>query len=206
MVSFWVFVLAVSMLLYVLLDGFDLGVGILFGLTRDEARRHTMMSAVAPIWDGNETWLVVSGVILWGAFPIVYARPELIHSILGPSLIVPGDCAVAPLDAAVIDHAVSPLQSSDVAIGEPKRSRTMRKVSRLSVRTTFLWLLLSLLVGFGALLAGRALTAQAPAAQTKATAAIPSASTGRRFALWNAPPPCGSASTPGRTTPTWPAA
>ena len=73
MVMFWVAILAVSILLYVLLDGFDLGVGILFGLTRDEARRHAMLSAVAPIWDGNETWLVVAGVILWGAFPVVYA-------------------------------------------------------------------------------------------------------------------------------------
>ncbi len=73
MVMFWVSLLAISILLYVLLDGFDLGIGILFGLTRDETRRRTMMSAVAPIWDGNETWLVVSGVILWGAFPLVYA-------------------------------------------------------------------------------------------------------------------------------------
>jgi cytochrome bd ubiquinol oxidase subunit II len=73
MVLFWVFVLAVSILLYVLLDGFDLGVGILFGLTRSESRRRGMMAAVAPMWDGNETWLVVAGVVLWGAFPIVYA-------------------------------------------------------------------------------------------------------------------------------------
>jgi cytochrome bd ubiquinol oxidase subunit II len=73
MVMFWVFVLGLSTLLYVLLDGFDLGIGILFGLTRDEARRRAMMGAVAPIWDGNETWLVVSGVVLWGAFPLVYS-------------------------------------------------------------------------------------------------------------------------------------
>jgi cytochrome d ubiquinol oxidase subunit II len=73
MVTFWVSVLAVSVLLYVLLDGFDLGIGILFGLTRDEARRVAMMGAVAPVWDGNETWLVATGVVLWGAFPIVYA-------------------------------------------------------------------------------------------------------------------------------------
>jgi cytochrome bd ubiquinol oxidase subunit II len=72
-VMFWVAILAVSILLYVLLDGFDLGVGILFGLTRNEERRRAMLSAVAPMWDGNETWLVVAGVILWGAFPIVYA-------------------------------------------------------------------------------------------------------------------------------------
>ena len=73
MVTFWVAVLAISILLYVLLDGFDLGVGILFGLTGSETHRRAMLSAVAPIWDGNETWLVVTGVILWGAFPVVYA-------------------------------------------------------------------------------------------------------------------------------------
>lgn len=73
MVMFWVFVLVVSTLLYVLLDGFDLGVGILFGAARGEMQRSAMMSAVAPIWDGNETWLVVTGVVLWGAFPVVYA-------------------------------------------------------------------------------------------------------------------------------------
>src|SRR3954453_22710732 len=73
MVMFWVSLLACSILLYVLLDGFDLGIGILFGLTRNEARRHAMLSAVSPIWDGNETWLVVTGVVLWGAFPVVYA-------------------------------------------------------------------------------------------------------------------------------------
>src|ERR1700754_3831880 len=73
MVTFWVAVLAISILLYVILDGFDLGVGILFGLTSDEAERRSMMAAVAPVWDGNETWLVVAGVVLWGAFSVVYS-------------------------------------------------------------------------------------------------------------------------------------
>jgi cytochrome d ubiquinol oxidase subunit II len=73
MVMFWLAVLAISILIYVLLDGLDLGVGILFGLTPDENWRRTMLSTVAPIWDGNETWLVVAGVVLWGAFPVVYA-------------------------------------------------------------------------------------------------------------------------------------
>jgi cytochrome bd ubiquinol oxidase subunit II len=73
MITFWVAVLIISMLLYVLLDGFDLGVGILFGLTRDETKRAALMSAVSPVWDGNETWLVVAGVVSWGAFPLVYA-------------------------------------------------------------------------------------------------------------------------------------
>jgi cytochrome d ubiquinol oxidase subunit II len=73
MVMFWVSLLVISMLLYLLLDGFDLGVGMLFGLTRSEDSRTIMLNTVAPVWDGNETWLVVTGVILWGAFPIVYA-------------------------------------------------------------------------------------------------------------------------------------
>jgi len=73
MVMFWVSLLAISILLYVLLDGVDLGVGLLFGLSSSEARSGAMLSAVAPIWDGNETWLVVTAVILWGAFPLVYA-------------------------------------------------------------------------------------------------------------------------------------
>jgi cytochrome bd ubiquinol oxidase subunit II len=73
MIMFWVAVLAISVLLYVLLDGFDLGVGMLFGMAGDEGRRSAMLSAVSPVWDGNETWLVVIGVILWGAFPPIYA-------------------------------------------------------------------------------------------------------------------------------------
>jgi cytochrome d ubiquinol oxidase subunit II len=73
MVMFWISLLAISILLYVLLDGADLGVGMLFGLTRGEANRRVMLKAVSPIWDGNETWLVVSGVILWAAFSPVYA-------------------------------------------------------------------------------------------------------------------------------------
>jgi cytochrome d ubiquinol oxidase subunit II len=73
MIMFWAAVLAISVLLYVLLDGFDLGVGILFGMTGDKERRSAMLSAISPVWDGNETWLIVTGVVLWGAFPPVYA-------------------------------------------------------------------------------------------------------------------------------------
>ena len=73
MVTFWVSVLALSALVYVLLDGFDLGIGILFGLMRDGEQRRAMVSAVAPIWDGNETWLIATSVVLWATFPIVYA-------------------------------------------------------------------------------------------------------------------------------------
>lgn len=73
MVMFWIAVLVISTLLYVLLDGFDLGIGILFGLTSADVKRAVMMSAISPVWDGNETWLVVAGVVLWAAFPVVYA-------------------------------------------------------------------------------------------------------------------------------------
>jgi cytochrome d ubiquinol oxidase subunit II len=72
-VLFWVAILAISVLLYVLLDGFDLGVGMLVGRAGDESQRRVMLSTVAPLWDGNETWLIVAGVVLWGAFPMVYA-------------------------------------------------------------------------------------------------------------------------------------
>jgi cytochrome d ubiquinol oxidase subunit II len=72
MILFWAALLAVSILLYVLLDGFDLGVGILFAFA-DEFNRRKMLSAISPVWDGNETWLVVTGTVLFGAFPAAYA-------------------------------------------------------------------------------------------------------------------------------------
>jgi cytochrome d ubiquinol oxidase subunit II len=70
---FWAAVLAGAILIYVVLDGFDLGIGVLFGTTRDDAHRVRMMDTIAPFWDGNETWLVVIGAGLFAAFPDVYA-------------------------------------------------------------------------------------------------------------------------------------
>jgi cytochrome d ubiquinol oxidase subunit II len=75
-----VVVLAVS--LYVVLDGFDLGIGILFPFFPQEADRDRMMNSVAPFWDGNETWLVLGGNGLFVAFPVAYA-------IIMPALYVP---------------------------------------------------------------------------------------------------------------------
>ncbi len=69
----WAGLIAFSILVYVLLDGFDLGVGILFGTTKNEVFRERMMASIAPVWDGNETWLVLVGAGLYGAFPMVYA-------------------------------------------------------------------------------------------------------------------------------------
>jgi cytochrome bd ubiquinol oxidase subunit II len=70
---FWVGVIAVSILVYVILDGFDLGVGVLFGTTSQQRLRSQMIAAISPFWDGNEIWLVVIGASLYAAFPVVYA-------------------------------------------------------------------------------------------------------------------------------------
>jgi cytochrome d ubiquinol oxidase subunit II len=73
MTMFWVGALALVVLLYVLLDGFDLGVGILFGFAPDKDQRRQMLASIAPVWDGNETWLVLAVAILFGAFSKVYS-------------------------------------------------------------------------------------------------------------------------------------
>ena len=69
----WAGILAFGVFMYVVMDGFDLGVGILFGLARSETEKRTMMNSVAPIWDGNETWLILGGAGLWAAFPLAYS-------------------------------------------------------------------------------------------------------------------------------------
>lgn len=73
LILFWSVALAFAILVYGLLDGFDLGVGMLSGLSKDEEERGAMMAAIAPSWDGNETWLILIGTILFGAFSQVYA-------------------------------------------------------------------------------------------------------------------------------------
>ena len=69
-----------------LLDGFDLGVGILYGFTRDRQARNLVMNSIAPIWDGNETWLVLGGVALLAAFPLAFAI--IIPAVYFPILIM----------------------------------------------------------------------------------------------------------------------
>jgi cytochrome d ubiquinol oxidase subunit II len=71
--TIWAGLIAFAILVYVILDGYDLGVGILFGTTRQEPFRAEMMDSIAPFWDGNETWLVLVGASLFGAFPVIYA-------------------------------------------------------------------------------------------------------------------------------------
>lgn len=69
----WAGIIAFSVFMYVLLDGFDLGLGILFPLMENETERDVAMNSVAPIWDFNETWLVLGAAGLFGAFPLAYA-------------------------------------------------------------------------------------------------------------------------------------
>src|SRR6266436_6507109 len=69
----WAALIGVAVALYVVLDGFDLGLGILFPFARNESERDQMMNSVAPFWDGNETWLVLGGAGLFVAFPRAYA-------------------------------------------------------------------------------------------------------------------------------------
>jgi cytochrome d ubiquinol oxidase subunit II len=71
--AIWAALIGVAVVMYVLLDGFDLGCGILFPTTRSEAERNQITRSIAPFWDGNETWLVLGGGGLWVAFPAAYA-------------------------------------------------------------------------------------------------------------------------------------
>ncbi len=78
----WAGIIAIAVLMYVMLDGFDLGIGILFPFAGSPAERDIMMNTVAPVWDGNETWLVLGGGGLFAAFPFAFAA-------LMPALYIP---------------------------------------------------------------------------------------------------------------------
>src|SRR5262249_23351506 len=69
----WAAVIGIAVVMYVLLDGFDLGIGILFPFAENESERDQMTRSIAPYWDGNETWLVLGGAGLFVAFPKAYA-------------------------------------------------------------------------------------------------------------------------------------
>jgi len=86
----WAVIIAAAVGLYVLLDGFDLGVGMLFLFARTDQDRDVMMNTIAPVWDGNETWLVLGGGGLLAAFPLGY-------SILMPALYLPVTMMLAGL-------------------------------------------------------------------------------------------------------------
>lgn len=69
----WFAIIVFATLMYIIMDGFDLGIGLLFNFVGDAKERDVMVNSVAPVWDGNETWLVLGGAGLFGAFPLAYA-------------------------------------------------------------------------------------------------------------------------------------
>ena len=69
----WYALIGLAVLIYVILDGFDLGIGILFPSAHSKQERDLMMNSIAPVWDGNETWLVMGGGGLFAVFPLAYA-------------------------------------------------------------------------------------------------------------------------------------
>lgn len=69
----WAVIILFGIMMYVVMDGFDLGIGILYAAVRGESERDVMMNTVAPVWDGNETWLVLGGAGLLAAFPVAYS-------------------------------------------------------------------------------------------------------------------------------------
>lgn len=69
----WAIIIGFGLMMYVIMDGFDLGIGILFPFVRDRDDRDVMVNSVAPVWDGNETWLVLGGASLLAVFPMAYA-------------------------------------------------------------------------------------------------------------------------------------
>jgi len=86
LVPVWTLLLGLAVFYYVVFDGFDLGVGILYGLVPDPESRPAVMNSIAPIWDGNETWLVFGGLGLLAAFPLAFA--VIIPAIYFPLLIM----------------------------------------------------------------------------------------------------------------------
>ena len=69
----WAVLILFGIMMYVVMDGFDLGIGLLYPFFSDKTDRDVMMNTVAPVWDGNETWLVFGGAGLMAAFPMAYA-------------------------------------------------------------------------------------------------------------------------------------
>lgn len=69
----WFAIIVFAILMYIVMDGFDLGIGLLFPFNKDAVERDMMVNTVAPVWDGNETWLILGGAGLYGAFPLAYS-------------------------------------------------------------------------------------------------------------------------------------
>ncbi len=114
LVHLWLFLAGLVVILYVVLDGFSLGVGLLFPTARNEAERDVMMNSIAPVWDANQTWLVFGGGALFTmsgrAAGVLYLN---LNEIARSSLAVPTDC--------YRDHAEELLRYGQV-VSRPKRA------------------------------------------------------------------------------------
>lgn len=96
-------IVAFSVIMYVLLDGFDLGIGILFPWIGSEKHRKVMMGSIVPVWDGNETWLVLGGATLYGGFPIVYST--LLPTLYLPIILMLGALIFRGVSFEFLHHA-----------------------------------------------------------------------------------------------------
>ncbi|MDO9637027.1 MAG: cytochrome d ubiquinol oxidase subunit II [Pseudotabrizicola sp.] len=159
----WAFVLAFAVLVYVVLDGFDLGIGMLFATEPESRDRDVMMNSVAPVWDGNETWLVLGGGALFAAFPLAYA-------LILPALYVPVTVMLLALvfrgvafefrwrtvrwrgvwDAAFVGGSAMAAMAQGIALGALLQGITIDKVARSYAGGWWDWLTpFSVMVGFG---------------------------------------------------------
>ena len=108
----WGLLIATAVMLYVLLDGMDLGIGILTGFAKSDDERNLMTATIEPVWDGNETWLILGGGGLFAAFPLAYA-------ILMPAFYLP----VLLMLAALIFRGVA-FEFRHKAVRKPKQGET----------------------------------------------------------------------------------
>ena len=86
LIMVWAMILSLTVLVYVVLDGFDLGLGIVFRLFFKESHRDALVNSIAPVWDGNETWLILGGGSLFAAFPLAYSI--LLPAVYAPTIVM----------------------------------------------------------------------------------------------------------------------
>ena len=114
----WAIIIIFGVMMYVVMDGFDLGIGILYPFVKDDGERDVMMNTVAPVWDGNETWLILGGAGLFGAFPLAYST---VLSLLVAYLIWNRSVQVVGPSRTVIYMCLTPLiavMSAALLLGE----------------------------------------------------------------------------------------
>ena len=120
METIWFCVVAVMIAMYVVLDGFDLGVGILHMGVRTDQERRILMNSIGPLWDGNEVWLVVFGGALFAAFPNAYAAAFSGFFATSDSIFV-----TTPAPTVLPPSRIAKRRPSSHAIGETSSTSTL---------------------------------------------------------------------------------